>query len=113
MQLDRPSPSNHSPAHVSYALMAVSVFTAFPILIAMIVAWINKNKSFDPMLIAHYQWQIRTFWINLLIWLVGLVSIFFLVGYLILFLNQVWLVYRVAIGWYRLANNQFPNGLLP
>ena len=109
MNLDH-SPSDHTPAHISYALMAISVATAFPILIAVIVAWINKAKSLEPLLIAHYRWQIRTFWINLLIWLIGLATIFFLVGYLILFLNQVWLIYRVAVGWYRLANGRYPNG---
>ncbi len=102
--------SDSAPAHISYALMAVSVFTALPILIAVIVSWINRDNTLDPVLQAHYTWQIRTFFFNLLWLIVGSVTWWvFGLGFVILALNQLWLVYRVAVGWYRLSSEQYPG----
>ncbi|WP_281645098.1 hypothetical protein [Parendozoicomonas sp. Alg238-R29] len=88
--------------------MAVSVFTAFPMLIAIIVSWMNRRKAIDPLLIAHYDWQIRTFWVNFIVGIIGVILLWVLVGYFVLLLNQLWLVYRVAAGWYFLANDRMP-----
>ena len=108
MHPDFSSGSDRTPAHVGYALMAVSVFTAFPIFIAVLVAWMNRRRTLDPLLYEHYSWQIRTFWINLVIGVIGAILTLVLVGYVILVLNQLWLIYRVAAGWYFLANDRIP-----
>ncbi len=100
--------SDRTPAHIGYALMAASVFTAFPILIAVLVAWMNRRNSFDPLLHAHYSWQIRTFWVNVVVGIIGLILTLVFVGYFILIINQIWLIYRVAAGWYFLANDKTP-----
>ena len=97
--------SDSSPAHIAYAMMAISVVTAFPVFVAAILAWLNRNKTQDSMLVFHYDWILRTFWINFIVAIIGLVLTLVLVGYVILFLNQIWLIYRVARGWYRLTQN--------
>ena len=100
--------ADKTPAHIAYGLMAVSVVTALPILIAIIIAWLNRKRTLDPVLWAHFNWQVRTFWINLLMVIIGAILTPVLVGWLILFLNQIWLVYRVGAGWYCLLNDRAP-----
>ncbi|CAM3456086.1 DUF4870 family protein [Parendozoicomonas haliclonae] len=97
-----------TPIHIAYALMAVSVFTAFPVFIAAIVAWVNRGRESDYLLLAHYDWIVRTFWINLLVGVIGFILTFILIGWLVLFLNQIWLIYRVAMGWYQFSNDRLP-----
>lgn len=108
MQPDfRPQP-DRTPAHISYAIMAVSVFTAFPMFIAVIISWLNRGRVINPLLIAHYSWQIRTFWINLIVGIIGVILTFVMIGWVVLAINQLWLIYRVAAGWYFLANDRMP-----
>lgn len=96
------------PAQVAYALMALSVVTAFPIIIAAIIAWINRSGQNNWLLRAHYTWLINTFWINLLLWIIGSVLTLVLIGWIVLAFNQLWLIYRVAAGWYYLNQDRLP-----
>ncbi|MCK5892919.1 MAG: hypothetical protein KAG53_00640 [Endozoicomonadaceae bacterium] len=97
-----------TPAHVSYALIAISILTAFPLLVAVIIAYVNRSGTHNSLLYAHYTFQIKTFWINLALTIIGLVLTLILVGYFVLFLNQLYLLYRLVVGWYRLSQNQYP-----
>lgn len=97
-----------TPAHVSYILIAVSIFTAFPLLVAVMIAYVNRSGTHDPLLYAHYTFQIKTFWINLVLTIIGLVLTLILIGYFVLFLNQLYLLYRLVVGWYRLSQNHYP-----
>ena len=96
------------PAHVAYALMALSVVTAFPILIAAIIAWLNRSGEYSRFLRAHYDWLINTFWVYLLLWIIGSVLTLVFVGWIVLGFNQLWLIYRVAAGWYYLSHRRLP-----
>ena len=97
-----------TPAHVAYALMAISVVTAFPIVIAAVIAWLNRGGENNYMLRAHYNWLINTFWVNLLLWIIGSLLTLILVGWIVLAFNQLWLIYRVAAGWYYLSHERMP-----
>ncbi len=104
--------SNRTPVYVVYVLLAVSVFTFFPLFIAGLVAWMNLDNETDSLLRTHYKWQMRTFWTALVVFAVGSALTVVLVGYLVLVLLELWLIYRVAIGWYFLSENQPPKGFL-
>ncbi len=97
-----------TPAHVAYGIMAISVFTAFPIFIAAIIAWLNRGNTRNSLMLAHYRWLLRTFWFNLLWWIVGFVLTIVFVGYFIMLFNQLWLIYRIAFGWYYLSQRRKP-----
>ncbi|MEJ2394215.1 MAG: hypothetical protein P8Z77_05420, partial [Candidatus Thiodiazotropha sp.] len=57
-------------------------------------------------LASHFTWQIRTFWYGLLWGAIGLISHFFLISYLILLANTVWILYRIIKGWLRLSEGK-------
>src|SRR3546814_16242180 len=48
---------------------------------------------------SHVVWQTRTFWIWLALWLAGRFTVILVVGWLLLGLDYVWLIYRIIKGW--------------
>jgi len=91
---------------IVYLLQAVAIFTALPFFIAVIINYIKKEDVKGTLSESHFRWQIRTFWYSLLWGIVGGILVFVLVGYAILFINYVWIIYRIIKGWLRLSNDQ-------
>lgn len=123
-----PRPSDVTWTHVIYALhasgvvlgVATSAFivTSFlfglPSIVAVILNYVKRGDVRGTYLESHFSWQIRTFWFALL-WIVvasllSLPLMLVLVGFLTLWVAIVvigiWVLYRVARGWLRLANGQ-------
>lgn len=55
---------------VVYALYLVGLFNGLTILIGVVLAYINRDKS-GPRTQSHYVFQIYTFWLSIVFWLVG------------------------------------------
>ena len=91
-------------AHVVYALQAVALVTGIPMLIGVIINYVTRGEVRDSWVDSHYRWQIRTFWYSVLWTVLGTVTVVILVGYLVLTLAYLWLIYRIAIGWIKLSN---------
>ncbi len=92
--------------NIIYLLQAIAVFTAFPFFIAVIINYVTKEDVKGTLAESHYRWQIRTFWYSLLWGIIGAVLVFFLIGYVILFINYVWVIYRIIKGWLSFNNGQ-------
>jgi uncharacterized membrane protein len=91
---------------VVYALYAFSYFAGVTALIAIIINYIKKEEVAGTWLESHFRWQIRTFWFGLLWAVIGIVTMFILVGFVILFINCIWIVYRVVKGWLYFNDNK-------
>lgn len=91
---------------IVYALQAASFLLGFTFLIAVIINYVKKEDVSGTWLESHFRWQIRTFWFSILWSITGIVTIFIFIGYPILFANAVWLIYRIAKGWLRLAESK-------
>ena len=95
----KPSPS--SPTRVLalavYVLYCASYIFGITVIIGLIIAYVKVGDA-DPMLRTHYQFQIRTFWIGLLYFVVGVVLTFVLVGIVILLWWFVWSLVRIIKG---------------
>ncbi len=107
------STSNHvgneedtSITNIIYLLQAVAIFTALPFFIAVIINYIKKTDVKGTLSESHFQWQIRTFWFSLLWGIIGGILVFVLVGYAILFMNYIWVIYRIIKGWLRLSSGE-------
>ena len=102
------TPRNAAPgraaAHVVYALYAVALFTALPLLAGVIVAYIARGGA-ESVYRSHLTWSIRTFWWTVLWLIIGTVLTVVLIGYAILGLLWLWTAYRTTRGWLRLADN--------
>jgi len=97
-------PSTEGTAKIVYILYLVSVFFGLTAIIGLVMAYIYKTDA-PPWLQAHYQYQIRTFWIGLLYLLIGSILTFIMVGYLIFLFWIVWLIVRCVKG-LKLLNQQ-------
>ena len=84
-------------ALVVYVLYLVSYVVAFTSIAGVIVAHIQYSSA-DPFLRSHYQFQIRTFWIGMLYFVVGLVLCLVVVGFLVLLWWFVWSLVRCIKG---------------
>jgi uncharacterized membrane protein len=73
-------------------------------LIGVVINYVTRGEVRDSWVDSHYRWQIRTFWYSVLWTVLGTVTVVILVGYLVLTLAYLWLIYRIAIGWIKLSN---------
>ncbi|MCP3866489.1 MAG: hypothetical protein GY703_00010 [Gammaproteobacteria bacterium] len=110
-------------AHIVYALHAIAIFLgisgaptiigsfvgSLPSIFAVLLNYIRRGDARDTWVESHYKWQIRTFWFALVWLVVAWVAIFSLVGAVVgfpmLVVLTVWLIYRVLRGWLRLRKS--------
>lgn len=101
--------STEDTAKIVYFLYLASVIFGITGVIGVVMAYINRSDA-PPWLESHYQFQIRTFWIGVLMMLVGFVLTFVLVGFLVFLFWVVWLIVRCVKGMKLLEQKQaHPN----
>ncbi|MCG8027175.1 MAG: hypothetical protein N0E55_11110 [Candidatus Thiodiazotropha taylori] len=89
-----------------YALQAASFLFVITLLVGVIINYVKRDDVKGTWLESHFRWQIRTFWFVLLWSVIGFMTTIILVGYAILFVNAVWLIYRIAKGWLSLQDEK-------
>jgi uncharacterized membrane protein len=108
----------HTVAVVVGVLTSATIIGSFisgiPSIIAVIMNYLKRSEVRGTFLDSHFRWQIRTFWFALL-WavLIGAISFvlaFILVGFVTWFIGAlalgVWVIYRVARGWFALRDRR-------
>lgn len=93
------------------ASVVTSFLTGWPSILAVIVNYvIKRGKGRGTDLQSHFAWQIRTFWWALAWALAAGLLILTVVAIplagLLAVLVGLWVLYRIARGWIRLANGQ-------
>jgi len=91
---------------VIYALYAASFFVGITAIVAIVMNYVKKEDMAGTFLESHFRWQIRTFWYGLLWCVVGMIALFVIIGWFILAVNSVWVIYRIVKGWLRLNDNK-------
>lgn len=81
-----------------YILYAVGVFTGLPALIGIIINHVKVGDTVGTVYRSHFSWQMRSFWWSVLWGFVGWITLFIGVGFIVLGLNWLWLVYRLVRG---------------
>jgi uncharacterized membrane protein len=66
-------------------------------IVGVIFAYIHREDA-APWLESHYQFQIRTFWIGLLFFVISVVTSLIYIGWLLLLLTLIWTTVRCAKG---------------
>jgi len=86
-------------AIVVWALFIASYFTlAITAIVAVIIAYVKRGDVAGTPFESHMTSAIRTFWISLIVGIVGVVLCFILIGFLVLGLLAVWNLFRVIRG---------------
>jgi len=89
-----------------YALQAASFVVGITFLVAVIVNYVKREAVAGTWLASHFRWQIRTFWYGLLWGVLGVILSFVVIGYAVIFINMVWIIYRIVRGALRLADGR-------
>ena len=99
-QLPPPSPSASSFLHspqAGYLLYFGGFLLALLPLIGLVLAYVNRDGA-SELDRSHYEFQISTFWRGLVILVVGVITAFFLIGWLIILFWAVWTIVRNVKG---------------
>ena len=91
---------------ITYILYFVSFVIGFTFIVAIIMNYLKKGEVEGTWLQSHNDWQIKTFWISLLGYIVGALLTVILVGFLILLVVFIWHVYRLIKGVLALNENR-------
>ncbi|MCG8428739.1 MAG: hypothetical protein MI754_15395 [Chromatiales bacterium] len=91
---------------VVYGLQAAAFLFVITPLIGIIINYVKRDDVRGTWLESHFRWQMRTFWYGLLWSIIGIITTFIIIGYVVWLANIVWIIYRIAKGWIRLAENK-------
>ena len=117
--------------HITYFLYVISYFTAGLLWIVPIVMNYAKRHDADGTWLAtHFDWQIKTFWYSIVLFVIGIMIITFALGgfgismladsghiaigslllaafgFLIMIFTFVWHLYRIVRGWIALTDGR-------
>ena len=92
-----PLMSNYGLVLTVYILYLVGFLTGITVLVGLIIAYLQRHKT-DRVSQSHFQFQITTFWIGLLYFFAGLLTLHIGIGALILLWYVVWTVIRCVKG---------------
>ncbi|WP_169567948.1 DUF4870 family protein [Sneathiella limimaris] len=84
-------------AQIVYFLYLAAIVVPMANVVGVIMAYVNKGDA-APWVQSHYQFQIRTFWISLLIGFIGAALTAVFVGFLVLLALLIWYILRCVKG---------------
>lgn len=97
---------NRQYTYAVYILYLAGFFTGVTVIIGLVLAYIKRGDMRATPYAAHMSHLIRTFWIALPFFLIGLVLSLILIGYVVIFFVSLWFLYRCLFGLIRLSENK-------
>jgi uncharacterized membrane protein len=86
--------------HILYALYAIYWLTlGCTALVAIIINYVKLDDVRGTLYESHFRWQIRTFWWSVLWGGIGFLLAFFVIGFAVLWVLGIWMLYRIVKGW--------------
>lgn len=78
-------------------LFLASYFTGIAAIVGVVLAYVWKSEPHQPWEATHYTYQIRTFWIGMIACVLGILTVLFGIGILILALVGIWAAVRSVL----------------
>lgn len=95
--------SNNTLACVNYVLLFFGLFSFFPAIIAILLAYSYKNNS-DYLNKSHFEFQIETFWSFVLLFIVGSLFVFMWIGWIVIWFAYLFAFLRLCSGFRKAFN---------
>lgn len=92
-----------------YVLQAVGFVIGLTWIVGVIINYVKRDDVRGTWVEPHFAWQIKTFWFALAGWVVGILTTWIVIGFVVLLAVTVWSIYRVVKGWLSL-NDARPLG---
>ena len=94
-------------ARVIYLLQALTfLLGGMTFIIAVFLNYLNIHHVKGTWLESHYRWQIETFWVALVLVLIGTLTMPYLIGFAVLFGTTIWVIHRIVYGWITLNKSK-------
>lgn len=97
---------NYQITTIVYVLQLLGLVTGITFVIALMINYVKRRDVEGTLFASHFTWQINTFWYGLMWWIVGFVTHFILIGWVVWAINYLWLIYRVVKGWINLYESK-------
>jgi len=92
---------------IVYGLYTLGIFLGgLPTLIGVIMAYVKRRDFSGTIYSEHMGLLIRTFWYALLFSILGAITTWLYIGFVILFAIGVWYVYRLVRGFVRMHDGK-------
>ena len=91
---------------ISYGLYFASYVLGITWLAAIIMNYVKRDEVRGTWLESHVEWQIKTFWLSFAGYVVGFITTFILIGFVILLITFIWNMYRLIVGLIALTENR-------
>jgi uncharacterized membrane protein len=101
--------SERTIALVAYVLHLVGAVAGITSIVGLILNYVRRGQYGEP-LASHHRWMIRSFWWAIVWFVIGIVTSFILIGWVICLFAWVWYVYRHVRGLIALANGESMPG---
>ncbi len=83
---------------IIYILYALSWVAGISAIVAIVINYIKREDVAGTLYESHFAWQMRTFWWGLAWAVVGVVTLLIGVGFIILAVLGIWMIYRMVKG---------------
>jgi uncharacterized membrane protein len=93
-------------AQLVYILQAVGFFVGVTWIAGVVINHVKRDEAAATWVDSHFRWQIRTFWFGLLWSVVGVLLSVIMVGFAVLAVCYVWMIYRVVKGWMHFSSGK-------
>jgi uncharacterized membrane protein len=90
---------------VSYVLHLVGAVAGVTSIVGLVINYV-KRDHYDDLFDSHHAWMIRSCWWAILWGIIGCITIFILIGWVILVLVWVWYIYRHVRGLINFLNGE-------
>lgn len=98
-------------AIVVYILYLLGIFTGgLTMLVGVVIAYVYRGAG-PYWLDEHYRFQIRTFWIAIVYFVISGILMLILVGFLLWLVATIWLIIRSVKGLKALQTQHAPNNI--
>jgi len=98
--------NNKNITQLIYGLYAASLIVGVTGLVGIILNYVKRDDVVGTMYESHFTWQIRTFWYSLLWFVLGLLTVWLVVGFFVWVASGIWFIYRIVKGWLRLSEGK-------
>lgn len=82
------------------------VVAGLPTIVGIVLAYVKRDSAIGTIYESHFNYAISTFWISILIAVIGAVATLIFIGWLVLFLGGIWYIYRIVKGALRALNRE-------
>jgi uncharacterized membrane protein len=101
----RPVGDDRQMALIVYILLLIPFSLGITHIVGLVIAYTNRDTA-PEWLKSHYTFQIRTFWLGMAYLLGAGLSVFLLIGFVLVPAVAVWYIVRCALGLSRLMRGE-------